>query len=304
MSQSQSIYAVCWRDDKRLFEWAATWSQARALLDARIGDGSSEERIAKLIRQCSRFLYDEPICVGFGPDPRLHLPGVYRAIRVCPEQEPTVLAVIRRPGGFLVIAGPNDEVTRRLGRTKPNERYVLAQPVPEGERRPPSIARDTASAKRAMDVILAGEGIREHLLDLELGELIWFAQRGRRLRRQSPNIRLNQAISEAVAIALSIQRTSETLNLRAAELRDAHALDASRQVSLESIALCDSPEHNPYGYGGLAATLRRMRLYEEGDVAVKKALKHYPNEEPLLALRAAIIRDERNAPAPQPEEVT
>jgi len=232
------------------------------------------------------------------------LPGVYRAIRVGVDQEPAVLAVIRRPGGLLVIAGPTDEVGRRLGRSKPSQRFVLARPVPAGERRLPSIARETASVKRVMDVIRAGGVIREHLLDLDLGELIWFAQRGRRVRRESPSIRLSQAISEAVAIALSIQRSSETLNLRAAELRDAHALEAARAISLESIALCDSSEHNPYGYGGLAATLRRMGFYDEADVAVKKALKHYPNEEPLRSLRAAIVRDWGNARAAKPEQVS
>lgn len=304
MSQSQSIYAVCWREDDRLFEWAASWPDTRLLLDARVGDGSSEERAVELIRQCSRFLYDQPVCVGFGPDHKRRLPGVYRAIRLCPDREPAVLAVVRRPGGLLAIAGPKDEVARCAARVKPSERYVLARPVPAGERRPPSIARATASAKRAIDVICAGEGIREQLLGLELGELIWFAQRGRQLRRETPNTRLNQAISEAVAIALTIQRSTETLNLRAAELRDAHALEASRQVSLESIALCDSPELNPYAYAGLAATLRRIGLYEEADVLVKKALKHYPAAEPLVALRAAIVRDERHGRAVQPEKIS
>ena len=47
-----------------------------------------------------------------------------------------------------------------------------------------------------------------------------------------------------------------------------------------------------------------MGLYEEADLAAKKALKHYPNEVPLRSLRAAIVRDWDTARAVWPEQVT
>jgi tetratricopeptide (TPR) repeat protein len=296
MSRAHWIYVVCWvQDGKRWFEWAESWNEARLLLDAHIGDGSSEERCASVIRLCSVFLPDGTGCVGFSPRSPQHLPGAYHAIRLSPDRDPSVVAVLRRAGAIVVIAGSDDEVKQRLGRLVPAESYARAAPVAEGERRPPSRARVTVSARRTLDLIKAGPGIREHLVDLGLGELIWLAQRGRQLRRESPSSRLNQAISEAATMALAIERSSDTLNLRAAELRDAGALEESRQISLESIALCDSFEHNPYAYAGLAATLRRMGRYDDADVAAKKALKHYPNEEGLLGLRAAILRGAADA---------
>lgn len=290
MVGAMRIYVVCWViDDRRWFDWAASWSDARRLLDEKMGDGSSEDRVSEVRRLLSCFLQEDVVSAGFAPEPRRHLPGVYRAVRICVDQEPDSVAVVRPPGALVVIAGPRAEVEQHLGTLAPHERYESQRGRPPGPRRPPTRARESVSARRALDQIQAGEAARTQLASLTFGELVWVAQTARQLRRDRRSPELDRAVEEAAALALRRERSTAALNLKAATLRDAGALQASRDATLESLALCDSPELNPFAYAGLAATLRRLGEYDEADVLVKKALRHYPDDEILGRLRRSII---------------
>jgi len=74
-------------------------------------------------------------------------------------------------------------------------------------------------------------------------------------------------------------------------LRDQDAPRRSVEIFRESIALCESAERNPYGYIGLAASLRRTGGQEEAWDQIKLPLKHYPDNIHALRVKSALGRD-------------
>jgi hypothetical protein len=282
-----AAHVVCWTaGGKRRFEYfdPSDWAGARFRF---------EDQVATLApgRPAINPPYGDVREPGGGIPPQPRLPvGLFHAYRLESDIAPDVFICLYAPAKVLPILGPAKAVDAVLDALPPRgiacDRYAPLTPAEaSAPRRPPSEAQRTARAQRALQLALADRTqIQPALRSLSVGELIWVGEEGRRAR--------NPAIATAAAhLALARERTTGGLNLLGGVLRDQYSITRSIEVFRESIDLCESAERNPYGYIGLAASLRRTAGHDEAWDRLKGPLKYYPDNDYALRVKAALQRD-------------
>ncbi len=279
-------YVVCWTADrKRRFDSLdlSEWSSARLRFEnqvALLASGTLGSRS-----------YTELSERGGGIPPHRRIPvGIFRAHRLEISLAPDLFACVYLRPRVIPLLGPANAVETRLRVFRERGfKCVCYTPVTPAEanavRKPPSEAKRSVSAQHVLDRIIADESEMRTLLGtLSVGELIWVGEEARRATRAD-------IAREAADLAVTRIRTPGTLNLLGGALRDQHSYDRSIEVFTESIELQESAEWNPYGYIGLAASLRRKGRQDEAWDELKRPLRYYPDNEYAVRVRAALEGD-------------
>jgi len=282
-------YVVCWSDDGKLrFDYfeLGDWQSARDLF---------EERAALLASVCPLVNppYGDLARRGGAVPPSRRIPvGIFRAHRIETHVAPDLFVCVGRAPRMLAILGPAAEVDRRTAALREQRvecrRYVQPSVDERNARpKPPSELAYSVGARHALDRVKADETqIGTVLVGLPVGELIWIGEQARKEDHA-------WVAGEVARLALRRSRTPGTLNLLGSVLRDRGELDRSIETFTESLDLCESAKLNPYGSIGLAASLRRCGRSDEAWDVLKGPLKHYPDDEYALNVRAALVRDHR-----------
>jgi hypothetical protein len=235
--------------------------------------------------------YSELYGRGGGIPPHRRIPvGIFHAHRLEIGLAPDLFACVYIRPRVIPLLGPANAVVARLHvfRERGIE-CVYYTPVTAAEanavRKPPSEAKRSVSTQHALDRVIAdGSETRALLGTLSIGELIWVGEEARRANRTG-------VAREAADLAVARSRTPGTLNLLGGVLRDQHSYERSIEVFAESIGLRESAEWNPYGYIGLAASLRRKGRQDEAWDKLKGPQRHYPNDPYVMGVKAALERD-------------
>lgn len=277
----EDAYVVCWKRGTRpRFAVEAHWASARELFERRLiesGEGAERYRVAYAE------LTEEGRGISCGDL------GIYHPHRVGDVSDPDVFLRVRGRRGLLPVVGEKArliELTNRLDQKHITYEKFFAASSEEVEEspQPPSESKPSPQARRALKALLDRTAVAETLDSLTPGERIHVAEGLRDARR----------FVQARSIAEGLVRAKPTpgrLNLRGSVLRDLGMLDASAESYSESIALCDSPERNPFAYIGLAATLRRLRRSQEAYDLIRRPLRHYPDNRYARETQEAIYRD-------------
>jgi tetratricopeptide (TPR) repeat protein len=153
-------------------------------------------------------------------------------------------------------------------------------------RKAPSDMICSRQAENCLGQLLEGSEVHGTCQGIGLGELIWV---GHAIRKQQ-----NAFLAHRVAsLAVGRSRSSGSFNLEGGVFRDLGLFRRSEDSYRESIALNSSAERNPYGFVGLAATLRRLDELDDAYNAIKKANRHYPEDKYVARTLNAILSDMR-----------
>ena len=279
----QRIFVVCWRDKQtqhRFFTEPA-WTEARdrfeQVFEVLHPDGDIER---------FRALYGTVEGSGIVPEPSQPI-GLF----LCRASGGHDLFVVARGcgkcvpvlGSRLILESRLDGLPSGLG----IERYFpqdLAA-FEADQRTPPSDMKRTREATECLDALLAGSDVGDSSQQITQDELIWV---GHAARETNPS--LAHRVAE---LAVKRSRRSGALNLEGAVLRDLGLYRRSAESYRESISLRSSAKSNPYGFVGLAATLRRLHEYDEAHDFIKKVNRHYPEDKYVAKTFNAILSDMR-----------
>jgi len=284
----RSTFVLTWEVDgeKRFLNWP-DWTTTRAHLDPAARALGFEQRLPQLLTSIGAL-------DRIGGDIGEGLPlGISRAHVLEGSEEPEAFYRIWTRG-FLPVVGPTallEELVRRCqGNATTKElqvdRFTRAdKPLRPSPPKPPE---EAIRSQRAVDLLAPlchGEADAEALDALSSGELIWLAYRARERKR----VLLARRLGE---LAWRRRRTCGALNLLGAVNRDLGFLDKSQSTYRRSLALFDfDVATNPYGFVGLAATLRRIGGQDEAYDLLKKVLRVYPQDTYARETFDAVLAD-------------
>jgi tetratricopeptide (TPR) repeat protein len=282
-------YVACWDEaGDRRFVASDDWLQVRPIFESQAQLLVPGIQIDRLRQQYVRLL-DRGGGINYR---RGHPVGAFRAFQVEPDKTPDQFVCFLLRPRSLPILGPAaalDPIKAKLPDPSSYDVFTPADLSALGPRKePPSESRGTARARQALKTVRADPAsIGPASRGLSVGELLWIGHELRKL----PDHRDGQAALKIADIAVQRGLTPGVLNLLGAALRDAALYADSETAYRESIELCESAGFNPYGYVGLAATLRRLDRPDDAYDEVKKALRFYPLNHYANETRDAILRD-------------
>jgi tetratricopeptide (TPR) repeat protein len=281
---------ICWSvNGKRAFAHVTTgWAT---------GKSRYEEQSALLTRGApmSELPYHRLARPGGGIPPHPRNPvGFFHANRIEVDHAADRFACVYMRPRVVPILGPAAAVEIQMERFRAaGADHVWYTPVPStltnASAIAPSEAKQSVGARRALDVVIADVARMDvEFGALSSGELVWIGETARADHRLAPSL----VIAETAAhMALARRRTPGALNLLGGVLRDQHRHAHSLEVFTESIELCESARWNPFGYIGLAATLRRLGRLDEAWDHLKRPRKYYADNQHALNVKAALARE-------------